>query len=65
MGTKGARRKITSTLSILHPNTNPYPNPNSDPQVELGLGSEVVLGSKVESNDVVKGSHEQHFEGLV
>ena len=29
------------------------------------LGLEVVLGSKIESNDVAKGSHEQKFADLV
>ena len=55
MGTKGAWTKILTTL---HSHTNP------NLKVGLGPGLEMVLGSKVESNDVAKGSHEQKLEGL-
>ena len=40
-------------------------DPNPKPRAELGLGLEIVWGSKVESNDVAKGSDEQEFQDLV
>ena len=73
-GTKSVRRKILSILhSSTHLNPNPDPNtkpkpsasPNTNPNPQLGFGLEIVLGSKVESNDVAKGSQEQNFEDLV
>ena len=36
------------------PNPSPKPNPSSKPR----LGPEFVLGSKMESNDVAKSSHD-------
>ena len=76
-GTKGSRWKFLSTL---HPNTifkpnpdpnthpnprptpTPTPNPNPSPNPRLGLA--LVLGSKMESNGVAKGSHERNLEDL-
>ena len=71
MGAKGAQRNLLSTLhpnNILKPNPDPNahlkpkpgptptPTPNPSPSSNPRLGSELVLVSKMESNDVAKAA---------
>ena len=39
------------------PSPDPHPSPSSNPR----LGSKLVLGSKMESNNVTKSSHQRNF----
>ena len=48
-------------LALTLTNPSPDPSPSSNPW----LGSELVLGSKMESNDMAKSSHDQNLGDLV